>query len=497
MASIRKTTTGSGATAVQVVHYAGRKVVIEKHVGSAHTQKEVAALVVRANEWMMRGTPQESLFAKTSTPSFTQDTAQYVGTTHTFARDTLLLVFDRIGFGLHNDQLLADMALMRIIEPSSKLRAITLLERYFGVKYAERTVYRRLPKFRKQKTTMEKIAVAWAKQGLSGDLALVLYDVTTLYFETFDADTLRVPGFSKDNKSQQPQIVVGLLVTREGFPLGYEVFKGNTFEGHTMLPVLESFASRHSVRTPTVVADAAMISRANVTELNKRGLSYIVGARLGNTSPAVITHVHNSLGQTDRATVRLRTDHGDLIVDFSAKRARKDKHEMDKQIAKAKALVQKGEPGTRAKFVTRKDAEGAYALDDALVAKTKLLLGMKGYYTNIPELTLSNTAIVERYHDLWNVEATFRMAKSDLATRPIFHYKEDAVHAHMVVCFVALVIGKYMEIATGLSLRMIVDLLWSVSEAHIVDTVSGKTFRLRSTIGEDVKKLLEKLGLSY
>jgi transposase len=324
-----------------------------------------------------------------------------------------------------------------------------------------------------------------------------VFDVTTLYFETFDADELRVPGFSKDNKSQQPQIVVGLLVTPEGFPLGYEVFKGNTFEDHTMLPVLDAFAQAHNVTTPTVVADAAMISRENVAKLKERGLSYIVGARPANVSPTVIARIAALLVQKDGATARIATEHGDLVCDFSAKRYRKDKSEMDKQVTKAKALIAKNEPGKRAKFIAQKDGSEEYLFNDALLAKATSLLGIKGYYTNISEETLSNKEVVARYHDLWNVEASFRMTKHDLATRPIFHRKEDAIRAHMAVCFAALMMGRALEGAAGCSLRSVIDLLWGVTDARIIDTTTGKAFSLRSPVGDEIKAILKKIGVSY
>ena len=480
MPSIRKVKTGSGGTAIQVVRYDNRRVVVIKHIGSAHTLGDVSALVVRAQEWIALNTQQQQLFTKTAPCMLDLAHAQYRGIRYTFAYDTLALVMAHMGWNAINSPLLCDLALMRLIEPSSKLRAITLLERYFGIQYAERTVYRILPKLTKCKADAEKIAVSFAKHTLCDDLSLVLYDVTTLYFETFDADELRVPGFSKDNKSQQPQIVVGLLVTRDGFPLGYEVFKGNTFEGHTMLPVLDAFAKAHHIASPTVVADAAMISRENVAKLKERELLYIVGARMANVSPATIAKVSSLLAQKDGATMRVATEHGDLVCDFSSKRYRKNKHEMEKQIAKAKTLVEKGEPGKRAKFVTRENKSDTYTLNDALVEKTKLLLGVKGYYTNIPKDTLGDKEVVARYHDLWNVEASFRMSKSDLATRPIFHHKEDAVRAHMVVCFIALAVGRYLERTTGLSLRGVRDTLWSVTDARIFDTVTKGLIKIYS-----------------
>lgn len=496
MLSIRKTKTGSGATAVQVIRYENREVVIMKHIGSATREDDITALIECAETWIADETKQQGLFGKEPQRSLVVANARYVGVTHHFAYHVLSALAEKIGFTKLNIPLLLDLAYMRIIEPCSKLRSITLMDQYFGIRYAKDAVYSALPTFLKSKTSVENIAVAWAKKGLSSDIALVLYDVTTLYFETFKADALRVPGFSKDNKSQQPQIVVGLLVTQEGFPLTYEVFKGNTFEGKTMLPIIKDFVRAHGVKTPTVVADAAMISRENVRQLVEDGFSYIVGARLANCSSNVIEQVTSALKeQKDGATVRIVTDNGDLIASFSAKRYRKDKAEMDKQITKAETLIAKGEPGKRAKFV--KKVEDKYALDDALHAKVSSLLGIKGYHTNISKELVDNEAVIARYRDLWHVEAAFRMAKSDLATRPIFHHKEDAVKAHILVCFAALVIAKHMEIQAGYSVRQIVDLLWSVTEAHIVDAMTNEKFTFRSEVTEDVAELLKSFGVSY
>lgn len=497
MASIRKTTTASGATAVQVVRYEHRRAVIMKHLGSGHTAAEVAALVESGRVWMEQETQQRSLFPKEAARTLSLATSQYLGVTHTFARDTLLRIAHRCGFDQAKDKLLLDFALLRLIEPASKLRSIELLKRYFEVPYARRSVHRALPHLQKRKAAMEQIAVACAKAALHSDLGLVLYDVTTLYFETFDEDDLRVPGFSKDNKSQQPQIVIGLLVTREGFPLGYEVFPGNTFEGKTMLPVLESFAHKHQVTMPTVVADAAMLSQSNLLELNKRAMTYIVGGRMGNCSLKMITQVAAALHSVDGATIRMATPAGDLIASFSAKRFRKNKMEMDKQIEKGKALITRKEPGKRAKFVKRADKKDAYVLNTALIEKTKLLLGVKGYYTNLSKDRLSDQAVIDRYHDLWHVEQAFRMTKSDLATRPIFHYKADAVRAHILICFVALVMGKYLETHTGLSIKKIIDILWLVTDATLMDTSTKETFRLRSQLNTEAQHLLKKLRLSY
>lgn len=494
--SIRRTKTASQATAIQVVRYVNRKVVVLKHIGSAHTPSEIVALEQSAEVWKDEYMRQASLLPQTSTRTLSLTTAQYEKSVHLLTREVLLKVADKCGFSAICTPVCLDLIIMRIVEPTSKLRSVMLLNEYFGVCYSRDTVYQSLPQISKQHIAVEKVAVTFAKNSLRADLSLVLYDVTTLYFETFDSDDLRVPGFSKDNKSQQPQIVVGLLVTNTGFPLGYEIFKGNTFEGKTMLPVLETFMKTHGVTTSTIVADAAMISRENVAKLKSSGFSYIVGARTANCSQKLITQISAELKKQDGATMRCTTPHGDLICGFSAKRYRKDLAEMEKQVEKAKKLIEKGEPGKRAKFI-KHNTDKTYVFDDTLLVKAQTLLGIKGYYTNIPQEKMNDNDIITRYRDLWHVEAAFRMSKSDLAVRPIFHYKEESINAHMVICFVALAIGRYLELQTGLSLRKVIDELWTVTDAFITDTATGEQFILRSKINDHLGTILKKLALSY
>lgn len=479
---IRTTKTASGATAVQAVFRTQGKTQVVKHFGSVHDAKELKALVTQGQSWVNQENKQQSLFNTQEPRVLPLATARLSHAYHTYAREFLLGVAHKIGFDALHSELLVDLALMRIIEPASKLRTLELLERYFGVQYSERTLYRTLKSFALYKEEAERIALTYAKKHHTKDISLVLYDVTTLYFESFKSDELRVPGFSKDSKSQQPQIVVGLLVSRDGFPLGYEVFKGNTFEGHTMLPVFKKFIEKHKVNTPVLVADAAMLSKTNMDELTTQRYSYIVGGRLANLSPKVINQIKREVPKTDGSITRITTERGDLIVAFSSKREKKNRHEMEKQIKKAKALIEKGEVGRRAKFVVSQNAQPT--LNTALQEKTETLLGMKGYYTNIPETILSNTDVITRYGDLWNVEASFRMSKSDLATRPIFHYTEDAVRAHMVVSFIALAMGRCIEKLFGASLRRFRDAAWDVVDAHITDMAADDTFILRSEIPE-------------
>src|SRR5690606_2381543 len=337
MASIRKTRTASGAIAVQVVRYVNRRVVVLKHMGSAHDQAGVDQLVEQALAWY-EGQPQGTLFPTAGKPSLVVEGTEFLGSWHTFAHGVLSKLAEHCGFHALGDALLQDLAIMRLVEPASKLRSLHLLDEYFGIHHARRAFYRRLAQMAALKERAEGIAVRYAKDSLCDGLSLVLYDVTTLYFETFTTDELRVPGFSKDNMPQQPQVVVGLLVTRSGFPLGFEVFPGNTFEGKTMLPILEAFIAKHEVSTPTVVSDEAMLSQDLLKEIAQRGMCYIVAARLANAALALIDDVSKAREKRDGRSIRLPSLNGDMVCSFSSKRYKKDRHPLVKAIAKVELM---------------------------------------------------------------------------------------------------------------------------------------------------------------
>ena len=177
------------------------------------------------------------------------------------------------------------------------------------------------------KIDAEKVAVNYARKNLSFDFSLVFFDVTTLYFETFkeDKDNFRKPGFSKDGKHQQPQVLVGLVVTKEGFPISIESFEGNTFEGHTMLPVILNLKKKYNIENLTIVADVGMLSFNNMEVLQKHNFSYVVGARIGGIKENIIKNVSEEINKQENYIVEAKTKYGRLLVDYSKKRASKDK----------------------------------------------------------------------------------------------------------------------------------------------------------------------------
>lgn len=333
--------------------------------------------------------------------------------------------------------------------------------------------------------------VDFAKQHYSFNFDIFFYDVTTLYFETFEEDELRKNGFSKDSKSQQQQILVALMITKEGFPIGFEIFSGNTFEGHTLIPTIKDFIKRNKVKEFTVVADAAMISLENKTQLSQNDINYIVGPRMGNLSRKLFDTIDKQIIRQDGKSIRIKTELGYLIYSYSSMRYRKDLYEMNKQIEKAKQVIVLPSKSRKQKFTKTNDRK--LELNEELIEKTKKLLGLKGYYTNLEEKIASNTTIIESYHELYKIEQAIRVSKSDLQTRPILHFKEQPIKLHMLICFMALVISKHIERKAGVSIRKFMDESKKIVDGQILNHISHKTVIIKAEQTPKMDKLMAKL----
>ena len=321
--------------------------------------------------------------------------------------------------------------------------------------------------------------------------------MTTLYFETFKDDySFQKKGFSKDNKSAQPQILVGLVVTREGFPVSCELFEGNTFEGKTMLPVINRFKEKYAIQTLTIVTDAAMLSFKNMEELGKNNLQYIVGARVGNLSDALTRDIAETLNKTEGVFVTRRTPHGMLICDYTKQRAAKDRHDREKQIQRAELRIKTGNPMLQRNRFLKEKTKTVYELNQKLIEKDELLDGIKGYYTNITDI--SPKLLVARYKDLWHVEKAFRMAKSDLEARPMFHHKKESIEAHILIVFVSLCMAKAIELRAQLSIMKVKKSIWKILDIEFTDTLTNKIFLKRmDTSGNTMVELWKTLQREY
>jgi len=496
---VRTVKTASSSTAVQVIRYRDRKRIVVKHIGSARTQEDLLSLKQTAQRWIDQETKQQYLFptARKTTPTLISvDKLRNLGFWYTFAYEILTGIFRLMQFHTLESHLLLDFVLMRIIQPASKRESLELLSELFGITHTRADFYRNIPIIVSLKETVEAKTITFAKKQFDFDFSIVFYDVTTVYFESFKKDTeeFRKPGFSKDNKANQPQIVLGLIVTRDGFPVSYDIFAGNTFEGKTFIPIICKFRDIYKVLNLTVVADAAMMSLPNVQSLIENNLSYIVGARVANLKQDQIKEISNQLSIVDGASTRIKTDRGLLVCDFSLKRYQKDKREMERQIARAEKLLEKKEGIKRTKFLTNREKKKTeQILNISLIKKTKLLLGIKGYYTNLSHE--SNKTIIDHYHNLWHIEQTFRIAKSDLNMRPIYHFKKQTVEAHILICFMALAVCKYMELKTGRSTKATMKLLKKITDARILNTLTGEEIIIRSDVPEEIQQLLKTLSL--
>jgi len=464
---IRIVKTASSALAVQVIEYKNNKRIILKHIGSSHNEAELEELKSIAEEWIKNSSQQLSIFPDDNPNKILHlNYCKFLGVKYLFYYDTLSKIQSKIGFNFL-PKIIFDLVIMRVFEPASKLRSLELLDNFFGIRHNRKAYYKIAPQCIELKNRVEKQVLNFSENFYSFNYDILFYDVTTLYFETFEEDELRKNGFSKDNKSQQPQILVALMVTKEGFPISYEIFPGNTFEGKTFIPVIKKFIEKNAVKEFTVVADAAMISSENIKQLNKEGVNYIVGARLGNLTDQLTNQIFNAIKPEDGNIVRFKTDKGYLICSFSKIRYRKDLYEMNKQIEKAHNIIKQPSKRKKVKFT---QASGEHLeLNQSLIDKNTKLLGIKGYYTNLEDEKISNQNIIDRYHELYRIEQAFRISKSDLQTRPIFHYKEEPIKLHLLICFMALVTTKHIELETKLSIRKVNDEFKKVTDAIILN----------------------------
>jgi transposase len=479
---VRETKTGSGKIAVQVVLRRYHRTEVIKHLGSGDEEEEISRLKILARQFIREREKLIPLFSdigkEESSNLISPKNIEVPNYYHQFAYDYLLKFYRLNGFNKIKSEILKDLVLIRVIEPVSKLRSLALLKEHFGKIYSPSTFYKNIGKLTEFKEQAEKLAVSYARKHLKFDFSIVFYDVTTLYFETFSDDKFRKYGFSKDNKSSQPQILVALVVNSDGYPIAAEIFEGNKFEGHTIIPVVLAFQARNKIKNLTVVADAAMLSRDNMEELSRNNLSYIVGARLSSIPNKILEQVSQCIAGKQGIYFKLKTDFGYLICDFSELRALKDRTDRKRQILRSQKQIR--DPGKfmkRSKYV-KEITKSVYEMNEELIRKNEMLDGIKGYYTNLEGV--DSNLIVSRYHDLWKIEKSFRIAKSDLLARPVFHRKKESIAAHILIVFLALCVAKSIELKTNLSIKSVKEKIWRVLDVEIKDKTTGKSFIKRT-----------------
>mgnify|MGYP001766760029 FL=1 len=341
------------------------------------------------------------------------------------------------------------LVISRLAFPLSKLKTSEYLVRYQGITLDINKIYRFLDKLNSQlKEQVEQINFAYTQRILEGKISVVFYDMTTLYFEASDEDDLRKAGFSKDGKHSNPQIFIGLLVGTGGYAIGYEIFEGNTYEGHTLIPFLEKIAEKFKLNKPVVVADSGLLSKKNIESLKENGYEYIIGARIKNENQTVQQQILNNVYSNGDFYTIEKEDKIRLIVHYSGKRAKKDAYNRKKGLMRLEKRIKSGKL-TKSninnkgynKYLEMK-GEVSIQIDYDKYEHDSVWDGLKGYITNSK---LPENIIFENYKNLWHIERAFRMSKTDLQIRPIYHHLKHRIEAHICIAFTAYSVYKELE----------------------------------------------------
>lgn len=359
-------------------------------------------------------------------------------------------IYDSIGFNAIEDEVLRHLVIARLTQPRSKLATVDYLKSYYDEDVDLNRIYRYMDKLHStQQELAQSISVEHTRGLFGGRLGLVFYDVTTLYFESATEDELRSPGFSKDGKTAETQVVLGLLVSEGGYPLSYSVFNGKQYEGYTMIPIIDDFRQRYGLGDDfVVVADSGLMNGRNITMLRQAGYKYVIGARIRNEAEDVKGWILSQRLANGEFAELVRKGDERLIIGYSQKRADKDAYNRKRGIARLRKAYSKG---TLTKEQVNRRGYNKFLeisrdvtveINESKIAEDAKWDGLKGYITNT---SLEPKQVVEQYHGLWVVERAFRVSKGTLEMRPMFHFTPRRIEAHVCICFVAYKVYKELE----------------------------------------------------
>lgn len=445
---VRQKRNKSGVVSVQVIAKINGKSKLIKTIGSSSNKDEIDDLVKEGHQYITKFGGQKTLNF-TDEPSLYKSVLENISS-HTEVGTQLLLskIFDDIGFNVIEDALFRQLVLSRLIYPVSKLKTSDFLDRYHDLDYPVQQIYRYMDKFHSnRKELVQQISYQHTKKILGGEVSIVFYDVTTLYFEIDHEDDLRKTGFSKEGKHQNPQIVLGLLVSKNGYPLAYDVYEGNKFEGHTMLPVLDAFKKKYNLEQLIIIADSGLLSNANIEDLITGDYEFILGARIKNEKWDIQQQIL-SLGLKNGESSIVSRDNLKLVITYSDNRAKKDYENRRKGLRKLEKRIRTGKL-TKSNINNRGynkylklDGDIDITIDHQKFEADGAWDGLKGYLTNAK---LTKDEIIENYGHLWQIEKAFRVSKTDLKIRPIYHRLKHRIETHICISFVAYKLYKELE----------------------------------------------------
>ena len=451
-------------------------------IGIARSPEEVSTLTAKAREWIDREQgrrhPRLDLFGEERgrCEAELRSAERILSCITNISIDGADLILDRVldsaGFNRIGDPVFRQLVKARLSCHASKAATAEYLKNHFDEDVSLSRIYRYLDRLSdSQHEIVQEISVQHTRRILGGHLGVLFYDVTTLYFETDHEDDLRRTGFSKEGRHRDPQIILGLLVSVGGYPLAYCIHEGNKYEGHTMLPVVTEFVRKYEPEDFIVVADSGLMNGDNIADLEANGYRYIIGAKIRNESREIQDWI---LGQPKVDRRMVEYDKGDgrrLLVGYTDERARKDAHNREKGVRRLEKAYRRG---TLTKDNINKRGynrflrlEGDIKVTinyDKLEADTRWD-GLKGYLTNTD---IPADDVHSAYHNLWQVERAFRIAKSKIEIRPMFHFTRRRIEAHICICFVALKVYKELERRLKLSnINMSVDKVLALAQTIV------------------------------
>ena len=479
---IRRKKYPSGNVGIIVIEKISGKMKERTTIGIAKSDEEVEALVKRGQEWIdreqQRRHPRLDLFGEERIRSEQErmNAERLLNSITNIAIDgaDLILdkVFDNVGFNRIEDDILRKLVKARLSYPASKSATVEYLKNHFDDDVSLSKIYRYLDKLSdSQHSIVQDISVGHTRKILGGHIGVLFYDVTTLYFEADYEDELRKTGFSKEGRHKNPQIILGLLVSIGGYPLAYCIHEGNKYEGHTMLPVVTEFVRRYKLEDFIVVADSGLMNSDNVAELEANGYKYIIGAKIKAESKKIKEWI---LSQPKIDCQMVEYDKGDgkrLLVGYTDDRARKDAYNREKGLRRLEKAYRRGtltkeninKRGYN-KFLTM-EGDVKVSIDYDKLETDAKWDGLKGYLTNTD---IPASQVYAAYHNLWHVEQAFRISKSKIEIRPMFHFTRRRIEAHICICFVALKVYKELERLLKLAgINMSVDKVLALAQSIV------------------------------
>ena len=500
---VRKKKNQSGSVSIQIIQKQQGKYTVIKTLGSSSEEEEIDRLFKRAQESIPRLFNQITLFDDPSNlprvDELSNDDIRVAGPELVFGK-----IFNHIGFNQIPDSLFKDLVISRITHPGSKLQLSEYLRENNRKEISADNIYYFMDKLNsKYKHQVEDISFTYTRKLLNGKIGIVFYDMTTIYFESSQPDELRMTGFSKDGKHQHPQIFLGLLVGRNGYPIGYDIFEGSIYEGHTLIPILEKFEKRFKFEKPIVVADAGLLSSENISTLTKNGYTFILGGRIKNEANTIKKEIEK-VGFTDGHIVKIKKhDNTVLFVSYSDTRARKDKANRDRGLKRLEKSLNTGRL-TKSNINNRgynkylkMEGELSIKIDYTKFENDCIWDGLKGYITNTK---LNGEQVIDSYNNLWKIEKAFRISKTDLKIRPIYHRIRERIEAHICISFVSYVLFKDLEriltLNTNISIKKAIKAINKMYE--IVVPLPGErihTIRLKNN--ETQKQIIELIEANF